>query len=79
MLTPNDKTALLKFLKDWARPMQDIFNARFGNRRVGHIIIAVETGNQPTVSFTTNLHDNDFKRCMRMLADKVNESRIITH
>ena len=77
MLKENDKTALLKFLKEWAKPMQEIFNQRFGARKIGHIIIAVDTGNEPTITFTTNLRDGDFKRCMKVLSDRVNESRII--
>jgi len=77
MLPTKDKEALLQFLKDWAKPMQEIFNNRFGKNKIGHIIIALDTGNEPTVSFTTNLRDRDFKRCLRMLADRVNESRII--
>lgn len=78
MLKPKDKEALLRFLKDWAKPMQSIFNERFGKNRIGHIIIATDTGNEPTVSYVTNLRDADFKRLMRMLADKVNDRTIIT-
>ena len=78
MLQTRDKEALLKFLKDWAKPMQEIFNQRFGKNKVGHIIIAVSTDNEPTVSYCTNLRDADFKRCMQMLAAKVNERTIIT-
>lgn len=78
MLTPKDKDALLRFLKEWAKPMQEIFNQRFGKNKVGHIIIAVDTGAEPTISFTTNLRDADFKRCMQLLANKLNERRIVT-
>jgi hypothetical protein len=78
MLKPTDKTALLKFLKDWAKAMQEIFNERFGKNKVGHIIIAVDTGNNPTITYETNLRERDFQRCMRLLADKVNDKSIVT-
>ena len=78
MLKPNDKTALLKFLKDWAKPMQEIFNQRFGKNKIGHIIIAVDTGNEPTITYSTNLRDGDFKRLLKILSDKVNDRTIIT-
>lgn len=78
MLQTKDKEALLQFLKDWAKAMQQIFDARFGKNKVGHIIIALDTGNEPTVTYVSNLRDGDFKRCLKMLADKVNERTIIT-
>ena len=78
MLKPADKTALLKFLKDWAKAMQEVFNARFGKNKIGHIIIAVDTQNEPTITYETNLRERDFQRCMRLLADKVNDRSIIT-
>ena len=77
MLQTKDKESLLKFLQDWAKAMQEIFNQRFGLNKLGHIIIALDVGKEPTVSFATNLRDADFKRCLRMLADRVNEARII--
>lgn len=78
MLTPKDKTALLTFLKDWAKPMQEILNQRFGKNKVAHILIAIDTGAEPTITYSSNLRDADFKRCMKILADKVNERSIIT-
>ena len=78
MLAPKDKEALLRFLKDWAKAMQEIFNQRFGKNKLGHIIIAIDTGNEPTITYETNLRERDFQRCMKLLADKVNERRIIT-
>lgn len=77
MLQTKDKEALLKFLKDWAKPMQVIFDERFGKSKIAHIIIALDVGNEPTVSFVSNLRDSDFKRCLKLLAEKVNETRII--
>lgn len=77
MLNPKDKEALLRFIKDWAKPMQEILNQRFGKDKVGHIIIAVDTGRNPNVSFTTNLKDSDFKRLLKILSDKLNERKII--
>ena len=76
MLQTRDKEALLQFLKDWAKAMQQIFDARFNKNKVAHIIIALDTGNEPTVTYVTNLRDADFKRVMRLLADKVNERKI---
>ena len=76
MLQTRDKEALLQFLKDWAKPMTDILDARFGKRKVAHIIIALSTDNEPTVTYVTNLRDADFKRALRLLADKVNERKI---
>ncbi len=76
MLKPNDKTALLKFLKDWAKPMQVIFDQRFGKNKIGHVIIAVDTGNEPTITYSTNLRDGDFKRLLKILSDKVNDRSI---
>ena len=76
MLQTRDKEALLRFLKDWAKAMQTIFDARFNKNKVAHIIIALDTGNEPTVTYVTNLRDADFKRVMRLLADKVNERKI---
>lgn len=78
MLQTRDKEALLRFLKDWAKPMTNILDARFGKRKVGHIIIAISTDNEPTITYTTNLRDGDFKRALRLLADKVNERVIET-
>jgi hypothetical protein len=78
MLKPNDKVALLKFMKEWCKPMQDIFNQRFGRNKIGHILIALDTGAEPTVSYVTNLRDADFKRCLQMLSQTVNDRRIIT-
>lgn len=78
MLRTKDKEALLQFLKDWAKPMQEIFDSRFGKSKIGHILIALDAGNEPTVCYVSNLRDADFKRCMKMLADKVNDTRIIT-
>lgn len=78
MLPTRDKDAMLKFMKDWCKPMQDIFNGRFGKNKIGHILITLDTGNEPTVSYVTNLRDADFKRAMQMLAHKVNERTIIT-
>lgn len=77
MLTPKDKEQLLKFLKDWAKPLQEILDARFGKGKIGHVIISIDTGYQPNVTFTTNLRDADFKRLLKMLSDKVNSSVII--
>ena len=77
MLNPKDKDVLLRFLKDWAKPLQEILNARFGKNKIGHLLITVDTGNNPTVTYTTNLRDGDFKRLLHMLATHVNESRII--
>ena len=77
MLNQVDKDALLQFLKDWAKPMVEIFNARFGKNKIGYILIGMSTDNEPTVSYTTNLREADFKRAMRLLADKLNDSRII--
>ena len=77
MLQTKDKEALLQFLKDWAKPLTKILDARFGKNKLGHILIAVDTGNTPTITFATNLRDADFKCCLRLLADKVNESKII--
>ena len=77
MLNPKDKEALLRFLKDWAKPLQEILNARFGKGKLGHVLITVDTGNNPTVTFTTNLRDQDFKRLLHMLSTHLNESRII--
>ena len=77
MLPTRDKDVLLTFIKDWGATMQKLFDTRFGKRKVAHIIIALDTGNEPTVSFTTNLRDGDFKRCLKMLADKVGEVKII--
>lgn len=76
MLTTHDKEALLQFLKDWCKPMTEILNSRFGRGKVGHILIAVSTDNEPTISYTTNLRDGDFKRCIQLLADKINERKI---
>ena len=76
MLQTKDKEALLQFLKDWAKPMQEIFDARFNKNKVAHIIIALDTGNEPTITYVTNLRDADFKRAMRLLADKLNERKI---
>ena len=76
MLQTKDKEALLKFLKEWAKAMQHIFDARFHKNKLAHIIIALDTGNEPTITYTTNLRDGDFKRCLRLLADKVNEQKI---
>ena len=78
MLTPADKESLLRFLKDWAKAMQEIFNARFGKNKLGHILIAIDTGAEPTITYSTNLRDADFKRAMKLLADKVNDRSIIT-
>lgn len=78
MLQTRDKEALLRFLKDWAKPMNELLEARFGKRKIGHIIIAISTDNEPTITYSTNLRDRDFKRCLRLLADKVNERRIET-
>lgn len=78
MLQPNDKTALLKFLKEWASAAQEIFNARFGKNKIGHIFIAIDTDNEPTITYATNLRDADFKRALKLLADKVNDRTIIT-
>lgn len=78
MLTTSDKNSLLHFLKDWSKPMTAILEARFGKRKIAHILIAVSTDNEPTITYTTNLRDGDFKRCLRLLADKVNERKIET-
>lgn len=76
MLSPKDKETLLRFLKDWAKPLQALLDARFGKAKLGHVIITVDTGDNPNVTFATNLRDADFKRLMRTLSDKV-DSRII--
>lgn len=78
MLRTKEKEALLQFMKDWCKPMTDILNARFGKGKIGHILITLDTGNEPTVTYVTNLRDGDFKRCLQMLATKLNE-RIIIH
>lgn len=78
MLQTKDKEDLLRFLKDWAKAMQEIFNARFGKNKLGHIIIAIDTAAEPTITYETNLRDADFKRAMKLLADKVNDRTIIT-
>lgn len=78
MLPQKDKDALLKFMHDWLKPMQDILNTRFGRNKIGHILITLDTGNEPTVSYVTNLRDRDFKRCLQMLATVVNERKVIT-
>ena len=77
MLQTKDKESLLTFLKGWAKPMQEILDHRFGKSKIGHILIALDAGNEPTVCYVSNLRDPDFKRCMQMLASKVNETRII--
>jgi hypothetical protein len=79
MLNPKDKDALLRFLKDWAKPMQEIFDQRFGKNKLGHVLIAVDTGAEPTITFASNLKDADFKRLLRILSDKLNERKIITY
>lgn len=79
MLNQKDKDALLQFLKDWAKPLNEILEARFGKNKVGHVIIAVDTGNEPNISYTTNLRDKDFKRLLEVLNKKVNDRRIITY
>ena len=76
MLQQKDKDALLRFLKDWAKAMQEIFNSRFGKNKLGHIIIAIDTGNAPTITYVTNLRDNDFKRALKLLSDTVNSRTI---
>ena len=76
MLQTRDKEALLRFLKDWAKAMQQIFDARFNKNKLAHIIIALDTGNEPTITYVSNLRDGDFKRVMHLLADKVNERKI---
>ncbi len=76
MLQTRDKEALLRFLKDWAKATQEIFDARFHKNKVAHIIIALSTDNEPTVTYVTNLRDADFKRALRLLADRVNERKI---
>ena len=76
MLNTHDKEALLQFLKDWAKAMQQILDARFHKNKVAHIIIALDTGNEPTITFATNLRDADFKRALRILADRINERKI---
>lgn len=78
MLTPKDKQALLKFLKDWSKPLNEILNARFGKRKVAHILIAIDTETNPSITYTTNLRDGDFKRCLKLLSDNMNERRIET-
>ena len=77
MLSPKDKDILLRFLRDWAKPLQELLNQRFGKNKLGHVIITVDTGNNPNVTYTTNLRDADFKRLLRVLGDRVNESRIV--
>lgn len=78
MLRTKEKEAILKFMHDWCKPMQVLLDTRFGKRKIAHILITLDTGNEPTVNYVTNLRDGDFKRCLRMLADRVNEARIIT-
>lgn len=78
MLRTKDKDALLQFMHDWVKPMRSLLDARFGKNKIGHILITLDTGNEPTVNYVTNLRDRDFKRCMQLLANKVNETRIIT-
>lgn len=78
MLSPKDKEQLLRFLKDWAKPMQEILDQRFGKRKIGHVIIAVDTGNSPNITYSTNLREADFKRLLQLLSDKVNARRILT-
>lgn len=78
MLRTKDKDALLKFMHDWLKPMNELLAARFGKNKIGHILICLDTGNEPTVNYVTNLRDGDFKRCMKLLADKLNETRVIT-
>ena len=78
MLTTKDKESLLKFLKEWAKPMQELLNQRFGKNKIGHIIIAVDTGNSPNITYSTNLRDGDFKRLLKILSDKVNDRTIVT-
>jgi len=79
MLKPADKESLLRFLKDWGRAMNELMTQRFGKNKVGHILIAVDTGNDPTVVYETNLRERDFQRCMKLVADKVNDKSIIIH
>lgn len=78
MLQTRDKEALLKFMKEWCKPMTEILNARFGKAKIGHILITISTDNEPTVTYTTNLRDGDFKRCITMLAAKLNDRKIET-
>ena len=76
MLQTKDKEAILKFLMGWAKAIQEILDARFNKNKVAHIIIALSTDNEPTVTYVTNLRDADFKRVLRLLADKVNERKV---
>ena len=78
MLRTPDREALVQFMKDWVKPMKHIFDQRFGKNKIGYILITLDTGNEPTVNYITNLRDRDFKRCLQMLADKVNETHILT-
>lgn len=78
MLQTRDKEVLLQFLKDWCKPMTEILNLRFGRGKIGHIIIAVSTDNEPTITYVTNLRDADFKRCLQLLAAKLNARKIQT-
>ena len=76
MLQTRDKEALLQFLKDWTKALQEIFDARFNKNKLAHIVITLDTGNEPTITYVTNLRDGDFKRVMQLLTDKLNERKI---
>jgi len=77
MLNPKDKEVIVRSMAKWAEAMQHSFDVRFGKKKIGHVIITLDTGSEPTVNWSTNLRDSDFKRLLKMLAERVDSSRIL--